>query len=74
MLLKSAQIVAAPWGAVVEENLLVWRETMAALFDLHAKRMIRPLVSRRFPLARAAEALQLLQAREAVGKIVVFPG
>jgi NADPH2:quinone reductase len=73
VLLKSAQIVAAPWGAVVEEDPAAWRETIAALFDLHARRMIRPLVSRRFPLARAAEALQLLQAREAVGKMVVFP-
>jgi NADPH:quinone reductase len=73
VLLKSAQIVAAPWGAVVEQDPAAWRATMSALFDLHARGMIRPLVSRRFPLARAAEALRLLQGREAVGKMIVLP-
>jgi NADPH2:quinone reductase len=73
VLLKSAQIVAAPWGAVVEKDPAAFRETIGALFDLYAKGMIRPLISRRLPLERGAEALQLLGAREAVGKIVVIP-
>jgi NADPH2:quinone reductase len=74
VLLKSAQIVAAPWGAVVEQDPAAFRETIGALFDLYAKGLIRPLISRRLPLERGAEALRLLQAREAVGKIVVVPG
>jgi NADPH2:quinone reductase len=74
VLLKSAQIVAAPWGAVVAGNPEACRETMRAVFDLYAKGMIRPRISRRLPLERGAEALALLQAREAVGKIVVVAG
>ena len=74
VLLKGAQIVGAPWGAVVEKDPAAFKETMDALFDLYAKGTIRPLISRRLPLERGAEALQLLQAREAVGKIVVVPG
>jgi NADPH:quinone reductase len=74
VLLKSAQIVAAPWGAVVAENPEAYTDTMRTLFDLHAKGAIRPRISCRMPLERGAEALALLQAREAVGKIVVLPG
>jgi NADPH2:quinone reductase len=74
VLLKDAQIVGAAWGAVVEKDPTAYQETMGALFDLYAKGMIRPLISRRLPLERGAEALQLLQAREAVGKIVIVPG
>jgi NADPH2:quinone reductase len=58
----------------VAENQEACGETMRALFDLYAKGMIRPRISRRVPLERGAEALALLQAREAVGKIVVVPG
>jgi NADPH2:quinone reductase len=74
VLLKSAHIVAAPWGAVVEKDPATYARTMDALFDLHARGAIRPLISQRLPLERGAEALQRLQAREAVGKIVVVPG
>jgi len=73
VLLKSARIVAAPWGAVVEQDPATWRQVIDALFDLHARRMIRPLVSRSFPLSQAPEALRLLQARGAVGKMIVRP-
>lgn len=74
VLLKSAHIVAAPWGAVVQKDPATYRQTMDELFDLHARRAIRPLISERLPLERGAEALQRLQAREAVGKIVIVPG
>jgi NADPH:quinone reductase len=74
VLLKAAHIVAAPWGAVVERDPATYRDTMQTLFDLHARRVIRPLISERLPLERGAEALQRLQAREAVGKIVIVPG
>jgi NADPH2:quinone reductase len=74
VLLKGAQIVGAAWGAVVEKDPAAYGETIGALVDLYARRMIRPLISARLPLERGAEALRLLQARAAVGKIVVVPG
>jgi NADPH2:quinone reductase len=74
VLFKNARIVAAPWGAVVEHDPATSRDTIGALLDLYARNMIRPRISRRLPLERGAEALQLLQARAAVGKIIVIPG
>lgn len=74
VLLKDAQIIAAPWGAVVEQNPAAYRETIDALFDLYTTRRIRPHISLRLPLERGAEALRLLQARQATGKIILVPG
>jgi NADPH:quinone reductase len=42
-----------------------------AAIDLYAQGRIRPRISERFPLQRAAEAIARLCAREAVGKLVV---
>ena len=41
------------------------------LFDLMKAGKIDPLVSETFPLARAGDAIAKLEAREAVGKLVV---
>jgi NADPH2:quinone reductase len=38
---------------------------------LYAKGAIKPVVSERYPLARAGEAIARLAARKAMGKIVV---
>jgi NADPH2:quinone reductase len=37
------------------------------------ERRIRPLISRRYPLAQAPQALDALLARQAIGKLVVLP-
>ena len=39
--------------------------------QLYAKGAIQPLVSERYPLAQAGEAIAKLGARQAMGKIVV---
>jgi NADPH2:quinone reductase len=39
--------------------------------QLYAKGAIRPMVSERYPLARAGDAIARLGARQAMGKIVV---
>ena len=44
---------------------------LAELMQLYAKGVIKPLVSERYPLARAGEAIARLAARQAMGKIVV---
>jgi NADPH2:quinone reductase len=41
------------------------------LLALHGRGSIRPLISARLSLARAADALALLASRQATGKIVV---
>ena len=48
-------------------------EIGAALDALIASGHVRPLVGARFPLERAAEALQLIDGRGATGKVVLEP-
>ena len=48
-------------------------ENMGLLFSWLRERKIRPLISERYPLSRASQALDTLLARKAVGKLVVLP-
>ncbi|MEO0994421.1 MAG: zinc-binding dehydrogenase [Pseudomonadota bacterium] len=48
-------------------------ESLAELIQWHAAGRITPHVSHTLPLAEANEALRLLTAREATGKVVLVP-
>ena len=50
------------------------RRSVEALVAWYGEGKLRPLISHRFPLERAAEAITLLTDRKAHGKIVVLPG
>ncbi len=52
----------------------LFRRDLSALLDLLRDGKIRPLVARRFPLAEARRAHELLGAGGVVGKIVLVPG
>ena len=43
------------------------------VFFKHRERKINPLISRRYPLAQALQALEALLNRQAVGKVVILP-
>lgn len=49
------------------------REDLHALLDLVRRGDLRPTIDRILPLKRAAEAFELLEQREVVGKIVIDP-
>jgi NADPH2:quinone reductase len=49
----------------------LFREDVIALFDLLQQRKIRPMIARRFPLAEAAHAHELLGKGGVTGKIVL---
>jgi NADPH2:quinone reductase len=49
----------------------MFREDLIALLDLLEKQRIKPLVARRFPLAEARQAQELLEKGGVVGKIVL---
>jgi len=70
-LLKSCQVVGVFWGAFAtrfpEKNFANTRE----LFALYEKGLIKPRVSRHFPLAEAGEAIAWVSGRNALGKVVV---
>jgi NADPH2:quinone reductase len=70
-LLKSCDIVGVFWGAATARDPAGHAANVATLIDWWSNGIIRPVITERFPLARAAEAIQRLQSREASGKIIV---
>ncbi|MFB7879806.1 NADPH:quinone oxidoreductase family protein [Brevundimonas diminuta] len=70
-LLKSVSVVGVFWGAAVARDPKAHAANMAELMHFYAEGKIKPRVSRTFPLERAHEAIQALNDRSAVGKIVV---
>jgi NADPH2:quinone reductase len=44
---------------------------MAVLLDWAGKGWIRPHISHRFPLARIAEAMRVLDRRDAIGRVAL---
>jgi NADPH2:quinone reductase len=70
-LLKSCQVIGVFWGAFARREPKRNAANMAELMQLYGKGAIAPVVSERYPLARAGEAIARLAARQAMGKIVV---
>ncbi len=70
-LLKGCQIVGVFWGSHTVREPQSHAENMGDLFRLYAEGKVRPQISARFPLAQAGDALQLLEGRKALGKVVV---
>jgi NADPH:quinone reductase len=76
LLLGNIEVVGAGWGAYAMPKPELCREIGAALDALIEQGVVRPIVGPRFPLERAAEALQAIDGRLATGKVVldVRPG
>jgi NADPH:quinone reductase len=70
-LLKSCQVVGVFWGAFTRRDPKGNAANIAELMQLYAKGAIKPVVSERYPLAKAGEAIKKLAERKAMGKIVV---
>jgi len=71
-LLKSCQIVGVFWGEFTARYPALHAANVAALMTMYLDGRIKPAVTERFPLARGAEAIARLGAREARGKLVVM--
>ncbi|SFR88927.1 NADPH:quinone oxidoreductase family protein [Sphingomonas jatrophae] len=70
-LLKAASIVGVLWGAFTVREPEQHRANMATLYAWLLDGRLQPLISRRFPLADAAQAIRLMMDRKAAGKIVI---
>jgi len=70
-LLKGCQIVGVFWGAHTMREPKNHAENMGDLFRMYGEGKIKPRVSASYPLEKAGEALQLLQDRKVLGKVVV---
>lgn len=70
-LLKSCQIIGVFYGAAIAREPHAYREQINELFAMCARGAINPIVSERFPLERAGDAIARLATREAKGKVIV---
>ncbi len=70
-LLKSVSVIGVFWGAHVAREPEIHAANMADLMRFYAEGKIRPRISRTFPLEKAADAIQALGDRTAMGKVVV---
>ncbi|WP_286758881.1 NADPH:quinone oxidoreductase family protein [Sulfitobacter sp. UBA1132] len=70
-LLKGSQIMGVFWGAHTAREPKVHTENMADLFRMYADGQIKPRISARYPLEKAADALNLMQDRKVQGKVVL---
>lgn len=70
-LLKGAAVVGVFWGAFAQRQPQDNAANFQQLFAWYGEGKLKPLVSQTFPLLKAAEAIDTLGQRKAVGKVVV---
>jgi NADPH:quinone reductase len=71
LLLNNTEIVGAGWGAYVMPKPDVNREIGAGVNRLVEEGFVRPIVGARFPPEHAADALRMIDGRQATGKVVL---
>ena len=71
LLLNNTEVIGAGWGGYVLAKPEVNREIGAGVLALAEQGFVAPIVGARFPLERASEALQLIDERGALGKVVL---
>ncbi|HEU5415501.1 MAG TPA: NADPH:quinone oxidoreductase family protein [Candidatus Angelobacter sp.] len=73
VLVKNIDVIGFYWGSYQAHKPELLRGSFAQLFRWFQEGRLRPHVSHRLPLERAAEALSLLQQRRSTGKVVLMP-
>jgi NADPH2:quinone reductase len=73
-LLKGAAVVGVFWGDFTRREPQAFAESARQLARWYREGRLKPHVSATFPLARAAEAMNLLASRKAKGKVVIRIG
>ena len=70
-LLKGASVVGVFWGDFARREPQQFAQSVGQLARWYAEGKLRPHVSQTLPLARAADALKLMAARQVKGKLVL---
>jgi NADPH2:quinone reductase len=73
LLLRNTEVIGAGWGAYVMAKPHVTAQIQEALDGMIEGGFIKPIVGARFPLERTTEALELIESRLSVGKVVLEP-
>jgi NADPH:quinone reductase len=71
-LLKGCQVMGVFWGEIIRRFPILHAANVTALMELYRDGRIKPAITERFSLARGAQAIARLAAREARGKMVVL--
>ena len=71
ILLKSCSVVGVYWGPWNGREPAQSRQNFQEICEMHTAGKLKPLISHRFPLERAADALNALAERKVVGKAVL---
>ena len=70
-LLKSCQVIGVFWGAAIRRDPEATVEWFAEIHKWIAEGKLNPRITARYPLAEGAKALEALESRTAMGKIVL---
>lgn len=73
LLLKGTALVGVFWGDFVRREPEASAANARQLLAWLREGALKPLISRRYPLAQAPAALNALLGRQAVGKLVILP-
>lgn len=71
VLLKGCSVVGVFWGAFTAREPETSARNFAELFRLYEEGKIRPMISHRFPLEKASDALRAIIDRKVVGKVIL---
>jgi NADPH2:quinone reductase len=71
LLIKGLEVIGVRLGGVTEHQPEIGRENMRVLVGLAAEGKLKPRISHRFPLERAADAVHAVIDRKAIGKVVL---
>lgn len=71
LLVKNLTVMGFYWGGYTRVNPKVLTDSFEALIAWYSAGKIKPHISATYPLEQANEALELLRARKATGKVVV---
>lgn len=71
LLVKNCAVIGVYWGAYLWQNPSVIRQSLSELLSWYDQGLLKPHVSRTFPLSGAKDALIELSERRSTGKLVV---
>ena len=72
-LVKGYSVVGVFWGSFTAREPKVFADNMKELMGWYMNGEIKPLVEAVYPLEKAADALNFIHDRKAVGKVVLKP-
>jgi NADPH2:quinone reductase len=73
LLLKGCAALGVFWGEAVKRDPAGHRANMTEVLEWVAEGRLRPRIHACYPLARVAEAIGVLERREATGKVIIRP-